>query len=100
MADDTQKAPDKGGFPVGPGNFGGDVQIAILERISRSLEEAVHKAIEEYRAIQQILKNLRDQQVANQQERQFLAKKKEQFQARAAAQGAKPNGSASLHVSP
>lgn len=97
MADDIQKPPDKGGFPLGPGNFGGDVQIAILERISRSLEENVYKAIEEYRAVKQILKELQDKQSANQEVRQFLAKKKEQFQTR--TDQVRPNGSDTSHAS-
>jgi hypothetical protein len=61
----NQKAPDKGGFPApidAPGNFAPDAQIVILERVCRCLEEKVHKAIEELRAVRQVIEGLQNDQ--------------------------------------
>jgi hypothetical protein len=77
----SDKAPDKGGFPIPidePGNFAGDAQIVILERVSRELVENVHKAIEELRAVRQIIKRLENEQFLEKRRHDRQQQKEEQ----------------------
>jgi hypothetical protein len=79
MADNQEKAADKGGFDgVLVGNFAPDAQLVVLERISRTLEENVHKALEELRVIQQLITKLKDDQFNDERERKWAADKEAQ----------------------